>query len=135
VGAFAAAFVFLIEQSGLFFTLGSPATENGAPTTQSGTPTTQNGAPTALSDRPTISAGVGARGSGDAGRAPGQVTHALVSFDIPQAARGFAFAILAIVSGFAADKVLGGMIGSVQKRLMDTAEKTKDTPYATASGG
>jgi hypothetical protein len=35
--------------------------------------------------------------------------------------------MLAIVSGFAADKVLGNMIDGVLKKLHQEAEKTKDT--------
>jgi len=36
------------------------------------------------------------------------------------------YAVLAIVSGFAADKVLRNMIDTVLKRLEQKAEKTKD---------
>lgn len=40
---------------------------------------------------------------------------------------GYAYAILAIVSGFAADKILKNMIDSVLKKLEQKAEKIKDS--------
>jgi hypothetical protein len=40
---------------------------------------------------------------------------------------GFAYAVLALVAGFAADKVLRDMIGRVLKQLEQKAEKSKDS--------
>ncbi|HET7784352.1 MAG TPA: hypothetical protein VFL36_00125 [Myxococcales bacterium] len=54
----------------------------------------------------------------------------------PAEALGYLYAIVAIVSGFAADKLLGDMIGSVIRRLEQTAEKTKSgaEPASGAAG-
>jgi hypothetical protein len=140
VGGFAAAFVFLIEQSGLFFTLGAaPLTPSSASSTLSSTATTLSGAPATLSSLPGAAGGATAVASEFIGPArdrpekSDRVANALVNFNTPPASRGYALAILAIVSGFAAEKVLGGMIGSVQRRLMEKAEKTTETPSATSA--
>lgn len=48
---------------------------------------------------------------------------------------GYAFAALALVAGFAADKLLRDLIGRVLKQLEQKAEKSKESPEpATAAG-
>jgi hypothetical protein len=46
------------------------------------------------------------------------------ALSVPAGALGYVHAVLALASGFAADKVLGDMIGSVLRRLEQKAEKT-----------
>lgn len=56
----------------------------------------------------------------------GEKSTGLLTLQVPGDA-GYAYATLAVVSGFAADKVLRDMIGRVLKRLEQKAEKTKET--------
>ena len=51
----------------------------------------------------------------------------IISLNVPPEGIGYAYAMLAIISGFAADKVLRNMIDSVLKKLEQKAEKTKDS--------
>jgi hypothetical protein len=51
----------------------------------------------------------------------------IISLNVPAEGVGYAYALLAIISGFAADKVLRNMIDSVLKKLEQKAEKTKDS--------
>jgi len=46
---------------------------------------------------------------------------------VTKESEGYVYAVLAIVSGFAADKILRSMIDGVLRRLEQKAEKTKDT--------
>lgn len=52
---------------------------------------------------------------------------AIITLNVIPEAAGYAYAILAVVSGFSADKILRGMIDKVLKRLQEKAEKTKET--------
>ena len=49
----------------------------------------------------------------------------IISLNVTKQSEGYVYAILAIVSGFAADKILRTMIDGVLKRLEQKAEKTK----------
>lgn len=51
----------------------------------------------------------------------------IISLNVSPEGVGYAYALLAIVSGFAADKVLRNMIDSVLKKLEQKAEKSKDS--------
>jgi hypothetical protein len=51
----------------------------------------------------------------------------VISLNVCEGCAGYTYAVLAIVSAFAADKVLRTMIDSVLKKLEQKAEKTKDT--------
>jgi hypothetical protein len=51
----------------------------------------------------------------------------IISFNVSPDGVGYAYAMLAIVSGFAADKVLRNMIDKVLKRMEQKAEKGKDS--------
>lgn len=51
----------------------------------------------------------------------------LISINVSQEGVGYAYAVIAVVSGFAADKILRNMIDTVLKRLAQKAEKTKDS--------
>lgn len=51
----------------------------------------------------------------------------IITISVDKEATGYVYAILAIASGFAADKVLRSMIDRVLKRLEEKAEKTKET--------
>jgi hypothetical protein len=51
----------------------------------------------------------------------------IISLNVTPEGAGYAYAVLAIVSGFAADKILRNMIDSVLKKLEQKAEKTKDS--------
>lgn len=51
----------------------------------------------------------------------------LVALTIADGAVGYAYAVIALASGFASDKVLSDMIGRVLKRLEQKAEKTKES--------
>ena len=51
----------------------------------------------------------------------------IISINVNDAYRGYAYAVLAIVSGFSADKVLRSMFDKVLKKLEQEAEKTKDS--------
>jgi hypothetical protein len=51
----------------------------------------------------------------------------LITFNVGAADAGYVYAVLAIVSGFAADKVLRSTFDSVLKRMERRAEKTKDS--------
>jgi hypothetical protein len=62
----------------------------------------------------------------EAGEA-GQIKQ-LITLNVPQSAENYVYAILAIASGFSADKILRGMIDRVLKRLEEKAEKGKETP-------
>ena len=62
-------------------------------------------------------------GSGSSGSACSKV----ININVSKEFLGYAYAILAIVSGFAADKILKSMIDSVLKKLAQKAEKTKDS--------
>jgi hypothetical protein len=62
------------------------------------------------------------------GAAPDGAPPALLALSIPPGeATAFAYVVLAIASGFAADKVLRDMIDRVLKRLEEKAEKTAKT--------
>ncbi|MDD5434544.1 MAG: hypothetical protein PH343_03855, partial [Nitrospira sp.] len=52
----------------------------------------------------------------------------IISINVPAGSAGYVYAILAIASGFSADKLMRGMIDRVLKRLEANAEKTKETP-------
>ncbi|MBI5193796.1 MAG: hypothetical protein HZA08_10200 [Nitrospirae bacterium] len=52
----------------------------------------------------------------------------IISINVPADYAGYVYAILAIASGFSADKLMRGMIDRVLKRLEENAEKTKETP-------
>lgn len=49
----------------------------------------------------------------------------IISLNVAKQSEGYVYAVLAIVSGFAADKILRSMIDGVLKRLEQKAEKTK----------
>jgi len=51
----------------------------------------------------------------------------IISLNVTKGNEGYVYAVLAIVSGFAADKILRSMIDGVLKRLEQKAEKTKDS--------
>ncbi len=51
----------------------------------------------------------------------------IITLNVTKESEGYVYAVLAIVSGFAADKVLRSMIDGVLKRLEQKAEKTKDS--------
>jgi hypothetical protein len=51
----------------------------------------------------------------------------LITFNVGAADAGYVYAVLAIVSGFGADKVLRSTFDSVLKRMERKAEKTKDS--------
>jgi hypothetical protein len=51
----------------------------------------------------------------------------IINLNVSKEGVGYVYAILAIVSGFAADKVLRNMIDNVLKKLEQRAEKTKDS--------
>lgn len=51
----------------------------------------------------------------------------IININVGQEAQGYAYAILAIISGFAADKILKNMIDTVLKKLEQKAEKTKES--------
>jgi hypothetical protein len=60
--------------------------------------------------------------TGNASKAASQI----ITFNVIPEGVGYVYAVLAIVSGFAADKVLRNMIDTVLKKLEQKAEKTKD---------
>lgn len=60
-----------------------------------------------------------------AGQAAEKAAAQIVNFNVGPAALPYAYALLAIVSGFAAEKVLRSMIDTVLKRLEERAEKRK----------
>jgi hypothetical protein len=51
----------------------------------------------------------------------------IISLNVTKQSEGYVYAVLAIVSAFAADKVLRSMIDGVLKRMEQKAEKTKDS--------
>jgi hypothetical protein len=51
----------------------------------------------------------------------------IISINVNQDYIGYAYAVLAIVSGFSADKILRSMFDKVLKKLEQKAEKTKDS--------
>jgi hypothetical protein len=51
----------------------------------------------------------------------------IISLNVTKESEGYVYAVLAIVSGFAADKILRSMIDGVLKRLEQKAEKAKDS--------
>ncbi len=51
----------------------------------------------------------------------------IITLNVVKGCEGYVYAVLAIVSGFAADKILRSTIDSVLKRLEQQAEKAKDT--------
>ncbi|MEW6387867.1 MAG: hypothetical protein AB1491_10175 [Thermodesulfobacteriota bacterium] len=51
----------------------------------------------------------------------------IININVSPEGAGYAYAVLAIVSGFAADKVMRNMIDGVLKRLEQKAEKAKDS--------
>lgn len=78
-----------------------------------------------------------ASGGTDAGAVnsvSGAATGGLV-LTAPADALGYVYAIVALASGFAADKLLGEMLSSVIRRLEETAEKTKSGEAAVESAG
>ena len=54
----------------------------------------------------------------------------MISINVSPEGVGYVYAVLAIVSAFAADKVLRNTIDSVLRRIAQQAEKTKETPKA-----
>ncbi len=60
-----------------------------------------------------------------AGQAAENAAAQIVNFNVSSAALPYAYGLLAIVSGFAAEKVLRSMIDAVLKRLEERAEKRK----------
>ena len=61
---------------------------------------------------------------------PSKAVSQIISLNVDKLNEGYVYAVLAIVSGFAADKMLRNMIDKVLKRLEQKAEKTKDTEEA-----
>jgi hypothetical protein len=57
-----------------------------------------------------------------------------VAFTATHATEGYVYAVVALVSGFAADRVLGNIINSVLRRLEQKAEKTVKPKAEEASG-
>jgi len=51
----------------------------------------------------------------------------IITINVNQDFMGYAYAVLAIVSGFSADKILRSMFDKLLKRLEQKAEKTKDS--------
>lgn len=51
----------------------------------------------------------------------------VVSINVDPKDAGYVYAVLAVASGFSADKVLRGMIDRVLRKLEENAEKTKET--------
>ncbi len=86
LGAFAAAFIYLIEKSKIIFSIEQQTT----------------------------------------GKAAQQIITLNINSDL-----GYAYTLLAIISGFAADKILRDMIDRVLKKLEAKAEKSKETPKNT----
>jgi hypothetical protein len=62
----------------------------------------------------------------DTKRASNAVSN-IISLNVTKESEGYVYAVLAIVSGFAADKILRSMIDGVLKRLEQKAEKAKDS--------
>jgi hypothetical protein len=62
--------------------------------------------------------------SGQPGQQSGQLSQ-LISLNVPKSAEDYVYVILAIASGFSADKILRGMIDKALKRLEEKAEKAK----------
>lgn len=58
---------------------------------------------------------------------PKAAVYQIINLNVPQEGVGYVYAILAIVSGYAADKVLRNMIDNVLKKLEQKAEKSKDS--------
>jgi len=56
-----------------------------------------------------------------------KTTLQIITLNVTKESEGYVYAVLAIVSGFAADKILRSMIDGVLRRLEQKAEKTKDT--------
>lgn len=54
-------------------------------------------------------------------------TQQIITINVGESAIGYVYAILAVASGFAADKILREMIDKVLRRLEEKAEKTKET--------
>ncbi|MEW6103624.1 MAG: hypothetical protein AB1630_07430 [bacterium] len=52
----------------------------------------------------------------------------IITINVPPDSEGYVYAILAVSSGFAGDKILRSTIGKVLERLEDKAEKNKETP-------
>ncbi|WAC08709.1 MAG: hypothetical protein OS130_05825 [Thermodesulfobacteriota bacterium] len=61
---------------------------------------------------------------------PAKIASQIISLNVAKMNEGYVYAVLAIVSGFAADKILRNMIDKVLKRLEQKAEKTKNTEKA-----
>lgn len=57
----------------------------------------------------------------------GQTQPQIININVPDGGVGYAYALLAIISGFAADKLLRNMIDSVLKKLEQKAEKSKES--------
>jgi len=55
----------------------------------------------------------------------------IITLNVTEGSEGYVYAVLAVVSGFAADKILRSMIDGVLKRLEAKAEKTKDSGTGT----
>jgi len=89
VSAFAAIFIFVVEQSKLIFAV--------------------------VTTVPTV---------GDAGQSSASQ---LITVHVSQGTIGYVYAILALASGFSADKILRSMIDRVLKKLENKAEKTKES--------
>jgi hypothetical protein len=98
LSAFAAVFIFLLEKSKLIFSIG-----------------------------PVGDLTAGAAAGAGAGAAPAATALQIITLNVQKGTEGYVYAILALVSGFAAEKILRGMIDKVLKRLEDKAEKTKET--------
>jgi hypothetical protein len=56
-----------------------------------------------------------------------QVASQLISFNVNPDSVGYVYAVMAIVSAFAADKILRSMIDNVLKRLEQKADKATDS--------
>lgn len=58
------------------------------------------------------------------GADPGAKVAQGIAIGLPEGAKGWVYALLAVACGFAAEKVLGDLIGAVLRRLEQKAEKT-----------
>lgn len=66
------------------------------------------------------------------GKMVSSVQSAIININVNQNAIAYAYIVIAIVSGFAGEKLLRNMIDRVLKRLEERAEKTKETKTETA---
>jgi len=106
LGAFAAIFILWIEKSKWIFSITSAAVDKMASSGQA--------AAVAVSSNS---------------------QSAIITINVSETALPYAYVIIAVISGFAAEKILRNMIDRVLKRLEEKAEKTKETKTETTKTG